>query len=173
MGNEYESNKAAASTESNNLGCLFSNEVCNEDEICFDDLILGRCISDDSEIDVDEGLQPLSTDDQSVLDVEVERLLEQGFRWDDPYFQCVIQTLIGSFRYYGLEYDTTLCKAAFLPELSIERRVDVPKKFILPDGDIDSTNNKNLNIYNAEDSSEKVGKREENGKDQPDFTSTK
>ena len=46
-------------------------------------------------------LQPLSTDDQSVLDTEVERLLEQGFRWDDPYFQCVIQTLIGSFRYYG------------------------------------------------------------------------
>ena len=34
----------------------------------------------------------------------------------------------------SLEYDTTLCKAAFLPELSIERRVDVPKKFILPIG---------------------------------------
>merc|ERR1712244_131739 len=145
------------------LGCLFSNEVCNEDEICFDDLILGRGISDDSEIDVDEGLQPLSTDDQSVLDTEVERLLEQGFRWDDPYFQCVIQTLIGSFRYYGLEYDTTLCKAAFLPELSIERRVDVPKKFILPDGDVDSTNNKNLNIYNAEDTVEKIKGEEDGG----------
>merc|ERR1712223_1818964 len=73
----------------------------------------------------------------------VERLLEQGFRWDDPYFQCVIQTLIGSFRYYGLEYDTTLCKAAFLPELSIERRVDVPKKFIIPicGDDLDSFTN--------------------------------
>ena len=34
----------------------------------------------------------------------------------------------------SLEYDTTLCKAAFLPELSIERRVDVPKKFIIPIG---------------------------------------
>merc|ERR1712203_777831 len=154
------------------LGCLFSNEVCNEDEICFDDLILGRCISDDSEIDVDEGLQPLSTDDQSVLDVEVERLLEQGFRWDDPYFQCVIQTLIGSFRYYGLEYDTTLCKAAFLPELSIERRVDVPKKFILPDGDIDSTNNQNFDVFDDEGSIEKV-KGEEDGENQPYLTSTK
>merc|ERR1711997_1210991 len=102
---------------------------------------------------------------------EVERLLEQGFRWDDPYFQCVIQTLIGSFRYYGLEYDTTLCKATFLPELSIERRVDVPKKFILPDGDVDSTNNKNLNIYSAEDSVEK-DKGDGDGENQPYLTST-
>ena len=48
-----------------------------------------------------------------------------------------------------MDYDTSLCKAAFLPELSIERRVDVPKKFILPDGDIDSTNNKNLTVSNS------------------------
>ena len=48
----------------------------------------------------------------------------------------------------SLEYDTTLCKAAFLPELSIERRVDVPKKFILPDGDVDSTNNNNIKLLN-------------------------
>ena len=46
-------------------------------------------------------LQPLSTDDQSFLEAEVERLLEQGFHWDDPYTQCVLQTLIGSFHYYG------------------------------------------------------------------------
>ena len=47
-------------------------------------------------------LQPLSTDDQSVLDAEVEQLLqEQGFGWNDPYTQCVLQTLISSFRYYG------------------------------------------------------------------------
>ena len=43
----------------------------------------------------------------------------------------------------SLEYDTTLCKAAFLPELSIERRVDVPKKFIIPisGDDLDSFTN--------------------------------
>merc|ERR1712226_895269 len=158
----------------NFLGCLYANDVCTQDEICFDDLILGRCISTNSEIDDNEGLQPLSTDDQSVLDAEVEQLLQdQGFGWNDPYTQCVLQTLISSFRYYGLEYDTTLCKAAFLPELSIERRVDVPKKFIIPDGDIDSTNNKNLEVFDDEGSIEKTGKNEENGKDQPDFTSTK
>ena len=66
----------------------------------------------------------------------------------------------------SLEYDTTLCKAAFLPELSIERRFDVPKKFILPDGDIDSTNNKNLDVFDDEGSIEKIGNRDENGKDQ-------
>ena len=47
-------------------------------------------------------LQPLSADDQSFLDAEVEQLLqEQGFGWNDPYTQCVLQTLISSFRYYG------------------------------------------------------------------------
>jgi len=171
--NEYESINGAPSEVSNNLGCLFSNEVCNENEICFDDLILGRCVSDDSEIDAEEGLQPLSTDDQSVLDNEVEQLLEQGFRWDDPYFQCVIQTLIGSFRYYGLEYDTTLCKAAFLPELSIERRVDVPKKFILSDSDIDNTNSKNLNIEEDDDNVENPENDEEIDENQADLTSNK
>merc|ERR1711962_474611 len=45
-------------------------------------------------------------------------------------------------------------------------------KFILPDGDVDSTNNKNLNIYNAEDSSEKVN-GEEDGKNLQYLTSTK
>ena len=49
---------------------------------------------------------------------------------------------------FSLEYDTTLCKAAFLPELSIERRVDVPKKFILPDVDVDSTNHNNVKLFN-------------------------
>ena len=52
-----------------------------------------------------------------------------------------------------MEYDISLCKAALLPtELSIERRVDVPKKFILPnyvandvvDSTIDNTNNLKL-----------------------------
>jgi hypothetical protein len=136
--------KGLFSDTHNNLGCLFSNDVCTQDEICFDDLILGRCISADLGIDEDEELQPLSSDDQSLLDAEVERLLEQGFRWDDPYTQCVLQTLINSFQFYGLEYDTTLCKAAFLPEVLVERRVDVPKKFLIPNGeDIDASNNNN------------------------------
>jgi hypothetical protein len=44
----------------NFLGCLYANDVCTQDEICFDDLILGRCVSVNSEIDDNEGLQPLS-----------------------------------------------------------------------------------------------------------------
>ena len=60
-----------------------------------------------------------------------------------------------------MEYDTTLCKAAFLPELSIERRVDVPKKFILSDSDIDNTNSKNLNIEEDDDNVENPENDEE------------
>jgi hypothetical protein len=56
----------------------------------------------------------------------------------------VLQTLINSFRFSGLEYDITLCRAAFLPELSVERRVDVPKKFIIStEGDLNNNNEQN------------------------------
>ena len=61
-----------------------------------------------------------------------------------------------------MEYDTTLCKAAFLPELSIERRVDVPKKFILSDGDIDSTSSKDLKFVDNEEDVKKIRKDEAN-----------
>ena len=64
--------------------------------------------------------------------------------------------------YFSLEYDTTLCKAAFLPELSIERRVDVPKKFILSDGDIDSTSSKDLKFVDNEEDVKKIRKDEAN-----------
>ena len=58
-------------------------------------------------------------------------------------FNGTIQPLMLRLNSISLEYDTTLCKAAFLPELSIERRVDVPKKFIIPIGgdDLDSITN--------------------------------
>ena len=69
---------------------------------------------------------------------------------------------IGKLLCYSLEYDTTLCKAAFLPELSIERRVDVPKKFILSDGDIDSTSSKDLKFVDNEEDVKKIRKDEAN-----------
>ena len=64
--------------------------------------------------------------------------------------------------YYSLEYDTTLCKAAVLPELSIERRVDVPKKSILSDGDIDSTSSKDLKFVDDAEDVKKIRKDEDN-----------
>ena len=68
--------------------------------------------------------------------------------------------------YFSLEYDTTLCKAAFLPELSIERRVDVPKKFILSDGDIDSKSSKDLKFVDDAEDVKKIRKVEDNGDNQ-------
>ena len=68
--------------------------------------------------------------------------------------------------YFSLEYDTTLCKAAFLPELSIERRVDVPKKFILSDGDLDSTSSKDLKFVDDAEDVKKIRKVEDNGDNQ-------
>ena len=65
-----------------------------------------------------------------------------------------------------MEYDTTLCKAAFLPELSIERRVDVPKKFILSDGDVDSTSSKDLKFVDDAEDEKKIRKDEDNGNNQ-------
>jgi len=78
-----------------NVGCLFSQHVCLEEEQCFDDLIVGRCISPEGEDEEDiQGMGPLSGPPLHLLASEMRRVFSQGYVWEDDYSQCVFQTLL-------------------------------------------------------------------------------
>jgi receptor-type tyrosine-protein phosphatase N len=84
----------AAAAAAENVGCLFSEQVCEEGEECFNDLVIGRCVSATSR---DEDLYrtgPLSGAPLQLLEAEMRRVFSQGYTWEDNYSQCIFQTLL-------------------------------------------------------------------------------
>jgi len=80
--------------EQGNVGCLFSGLVCGENEICFNDLVLGRCVSASSTEEDLTRLGPLEGPPLGLLEAELARVFGLGFSWPDLYTQCVFQTLL-------------------------------------------------------------------------------
>jgi len=77
-----------------NVGCLFSGLVCGDNEICFNDLVLGRCVSASSTEQDLTRLGPLEGPPLGLLEAELARVFGLGFSWPDLYTQCVFQTLL-------------------------------------------------------------------------------
>jgi len=88
---------------SHNVGCVFSERVCLVDEQCFDDGVLGRCISSGGDENVEQLYRtgPLSSSDLHKLAAEMKRVLSQGFTWEDDYSQCVFQALVDHITYHS------------------------------------------------------------------------
>ncbi|CAB3370211.1 Hypothetical predicted protein [Cloeon dipterum] len=76
-----------------NIGCLFSSDLCAEEfEWCFDDYAFGRCLPLYGHVS-EEFLhrRELGTDELQLLESQMSRLFEAGFRWSHAYTQCVMQ----------------------------------------------------------------------------------
>jgi len=96
-------------SQHNNVGCVFSERVCLEDQQCFDDGVLGRCISaasQNSEHLYRSG--PISSHDLHLLAAEMKRVLSQDYNWEDDYSQCVFQALVDHIN-YNTEYSQDEC----------------------------------------------------------------
>jgi len=97
------------------VGCLFSDLVCTDDELCYNDQVIGRCISASSPsgqvarwvgapggpllgapggplLGAPSG--PLLAPEHNLLEAEMTRVFGLGFSWPDTYTQCVFQTLL-------------------------------------------------------------------------------
>jgi len=104
-----ENFEAEHSNEANgDVGCLFSDIVCKSDEVCFNDLVIGRCISASSDNQHVERLGPLEGPSLGLLEAEMSRVFGLGFSWPDKYTQCVFQTLISSIQ-HRQPYSRELC----------------------------------------------------------------
>jgi len=92
-----------------NVGCLFSDIVCNSNEVCFNDLVIGQCISASSDTPNVSTRGPLQGPELGLLEAEMSRVFGLGYSWPEDYAQCVFQTLL-----YNIElrqqYDSQQCQ---------------------------------------------------------------
>jgi len=91
-----------------NVGCLFSEEVCLGNEFCFDDLVLGQCVSASSSNE-HHRLGPLVEPALGLLGAEMRRVVvDMGLSWRNLYTQCVFQTLLHHIQHIQ-PYSTEEC----------------------------------------------------------------
>jgi len=76
------------------VGCLFSSSVCTSNEVCFNDLVIGQCISASSSSRHVARLGPLEDPELALLEAEMSRVFGLGYSWPDTYSQCVFQTFL-------------------------------------------------------------------------------
>lgn len=80
-----------------NVGCVYSDLVCADDELCFDDGVIGRCVSassNDPQIERHARWAPMQGPALALLEAEMTRVFGLGYSWPDIYTQCVFQTLL-------------------------------------------------------------------------------
>lgn len=91
------------------VGCLLNEDVCDENETCFDDFAFGRCVSDLGNDDLLYRFPEFSAEDETLLEAEMSRLYDGGFVWTDDYTQCVLQTALAAIK-DATPYDIELCE---------------------------------------------------------------
>jgi len=90
---------SAVEEVSGNVGCLFDNLVCAEDELCSDEEVIGVCVSaSSSHRPSDARWLPMGADGVGALEAEMTRVAGLGLDWAHPYTQCVFQTLLHHIR---------------------------------------------------------------------------
>jgi protein tyrosine phosphatase len=87
------------------LGCRFSS-VCKFDEECVDDRLFGNCQKENRRKDHYEYFLDHST--LQKLEISIERLLEEGYTWNNVLTQCVLGNILLSYR-RGISPDPDWC----------------------------------------------------------------
>ncbi|CAD5223188.1 unnamed protein product [Bursaphelenchus xylophilus] len=90
-------------------GCLLDETLCQPNEACISDGLFGQCY-DQSTIDTPPLLldNDLSLPQRALLRLELERLANEGFDWQDAMAQCILAYFKVSVA-YDLSYDTEFC----------------------------------------------------------------
>ncbi|XP_024936443.1 receptor-type tyrosine-protein phosphatase N2 isoform X2 [Cephus cinctus] len=93
------------------VGCLFSENLCDPaTETCYNDLAFGRCISLYTNLQREDLEQyNLDPEELELLRLQLERLEYNGYTWQHPYTQCIVQSSLNTLR-YGIESDYELCR---------------------------------------------------------------
>jgi len=130
---------------SGNVGCLFDNLVCAEDELCSDEEVIGVCVSASSSHR--PRWLPMGADGVGALEAEMTRVAGLGFDWAHPYTQCVFQTLLHHIRnrrsYSSEECSQLMIEPSQLgdPLPSNNIMQDMDGKIYIPGGDIEEDDN--------------------------------
>ncbi|CAD5217157.1 unnamed protein product [Bursaphelenchus okinawaensis] len=90
-------------------GCLLDETLCQDGESCITDGLFGQCF-DQQSTDTPPLLldSDLTLPQRALLRLELERLANEGFDWQDAMAQCVLAYFKVSV-VYDLSYDTEFC----------------------------------------------------------------
>lgn len=94
------------------IGCLLTDDVCEQNETCYDDFAFGRCLTP-SDFENENFLYQYPTYSpgaETLLEDEMTKLYNEGYIWKDDYTQCILQTALAAIK-YQIEYDPGLCNA--------------------------------------------------------------
>ncbi|XP_014600401.1 PREDICTED: receptor-type tyrosine-protein phosphatase-like N isoform X1 [Polistes canadensis] len=93
------------------VGCRFNINLCDsQTEVCYDDLAFGKCIPLYSNFDEEDLYQyNLDTEKLNILQLQLQRLETEGYKWSHPYTQCILRTSLYNLR-HRLEKDLQNCQ---------------------------------------------------------------
>lgn len=92
-----------------NVGCLFSERICLEEEWCYDDLSFGRCLPTAGDLDEDDFYRyDLKQDSLHDLSKELRRLFALGYRWGHSYTQCRLQGMLYTLK-HEMDFEPDSC----------------------------------------------------------------
>lgn len=92
-----------------NVGCLFSNRLCLDDEWCYDDYAFGRCTPATGDVDEDDLYRfDLKREELHELKRELQRLFALGYRWSHGYTQCRLQAMLYAIK-HDLMFESDSC----------------------------------------------------------------
>lgn len=109
---------AGACSADGSVGCSFVETLCEEEEFCYDDGLFGRCESVSRLGAADLWRPELDSSGAKLLESELERLFEQGYRWHHVYSQCVVRSALSAIR-HGRLYDPGFCARTLRSTLPI------------------------------------------------------
>nr|CAH7719813.1 unnamed protein product [Callosobruchus chinensis] len=92
-----------------NVGCLYTERICMENEWCYDDLAFGRCLRPMGDVDEEDLIRyELEREGLHELHGELQRLFALGYRWNHGYTQCRLQAMLYAFK-NDLTFDPNEC----------------------------------------------------------------
>jgi len=106
-----------------NVGCLFSGLVCAPHEDCYNDLVIGQCVSASSNNQQVTRLGPLEGPPLGLLEAEMSRVFGLGYSWPDIYTQCVFQTLLHNIQ-NRQPYSKQQCAHLLMAQRLIQEEVE-------------------------------------------------
>ncbi|XP_055349566.1 uncharacterized protein LOC129596351 [Paramacrobiotus metropolitanus] len=88
------------------VGCFYDLQLCESNELCYNDSLFGTCVSQLSDAVSYADLPPEALQEAARI---LQYLIETGYKWPDSYTQCVVGNYLQAV-VSGQRYDPQVCE---------------------------------------------------------------
>jgi len=121
------------------LGCKYDDNVCNENEVCFDDGLFGQCWNGEGSVPsafaLKTGVEELSEDKLIAVENTLDFLNRYQLNWRDYMTQCILSHIFSESHQINqnrLEvfYEDCLTKDELLDEIEANEQENIYRRHI-------------------------------------------